>query len=231
MPPTRLPRDATSNEDVGSSSATNNRSTRRRAEPPSQRGGREGAGRDTGAAPSSRRRQTTRMWEAVLWQSEHMHEAPAIIVACAVLDHPGQDPNRYASSIWPGIQNLLLAARATGLGAVPTTYALRFRDELHEVLGLPPTTSPRKRSSPSAFPSATSARSPVARSTRSPRSTAGPPRPHPRSPRAECLPPAPCHPSVSRHPGRAANTRLANVGRKHCRIRWRGRRRRGGPHR
>lgn len=78
-----------------------------------------------------------RMWEAVLWQSEHMHEAPAIFVACAVLDHPGQDPNRYASSIWPGIQNLLLAARATDLGAVPTTYALRFRDELHDVLGLP----------------------------------------------------------------------------------------------
>ena len=78
-----------------------------------------------------------RMWAAVLWQTEHMHEAPAIIVACAMLDHPGQDPNRYASSIWPGIQNLLLAARATGLGAVPTTYALRFRDELHEVLGLP----------------------------------------------------------------------------------------------
>jgi nitroreductase len=78
-----------------------------------------------------------RMWEAVLWQSQHMHEAPAIIVACAVLDHPGQDPNRYASSIWPGIQNLLLAARSGGLGAVPTTYALRFRDELHEVLGLP----------------------------------------------------------------------------------------------
>ena len=78
-----------------------------------------------------------RMWAAVLWQSEHMHEAPAIIVSCAVLDHPGEDPNRYASSIWPGIQNLLLAARATGLGAVPTTYALRFRDELHQVLGLP----------------------------------------------------------------------------------------------
>jgi hypothetical protein len=31
----------------------------------------------------------------------------------------------------------LLAARASGLGAVPTTYALRFRDELHEVLSLP----------------------------------------------------------------------------------------------
>jgi nitroreductase len=78
-----------------------------------------------------------RMWEAVLWQSEHMHEAPVIIVACVVLDHPGQDPNRYAGSIWPGIQNLLLAARAVGLGAVATTYALRFRDELHEALGLP----------------------------------------------------------------------------------------------
>ena len=77
------------------------------------------------------------MWQAVLWQSEHMHEAPVIIVACAVLDHLDDDPNRYASSIWPGIQNLLLAARALGLGAVPTTYALRFRAELEEALGLP----------------------------------------------------------------------------------------------
>jgi nitroreductase len=78
-----------------------------------------------------------RMWEAVLWQAEHMHESPVIIVACCVMDDAEQDPGRYASSIWPGIQNLLLAARALGLGAVPTTYALAFRDELETVLGLP----------------------------------------------------------------------------------------------
>ena len=31
---------------------------------------------------------------------------------------------RAGGSIWPGIQNLLLAARAVGLGAAPTTLAL-----------------------------------------------------------------------------------------------------------
>lgn len=78
-----------------------------------------------------------RMWESVLWQTEHMHEAPALIVACCILDHADQDPYRYGSSVWPGIQNLLLAARSYGLGAVPTTFALEFRDELDDVLGLP----------------------------------------------------------------------------------------------
>ena len=61
------------------------------------------------------------------------------IEACRlILDEPDQNPYRYGSSVWPGIQNLLLAARAHGLGAVPTTYALQFREELSDVLQLPP---------------------------------------------------------------------------------------------
>jgi nitroreductase len=87
--------------------------------------------------PHHEQEKRRRMWKSVLWQSEHMHEAPVILVACAVLDQPDDDPYRFGSSIWPGVQNLLLAARATGLGAVPTTYALRFRDELEDALGLP----------------------------------------------------------------------------------------------
>lgn len=79
-----------------------------------------------------------RMWDAVLWQTEHMHDAPVIVVAACIMDDPEQDPGRYASSIWPGVQNLLLAARALELGATPTTYALAFRDELEAVLELPP---------------------------------------------------------------------------------------------
>ena len=78
-----------------------------------------------------------RMYEAVLWQSLHMHEAPALLVACCVLDDPDQDPNRYASSIWPGVQNLLLAARAFGLGATLTTWVLEYRDEFERALELP----------------------------------------------------------------------------------------------
>jgi nitroreductase len=87
--------------------------------------------------PHHDRERRQRMWDAVLWQAEHMHEAPVIIVACCIMDDAAQDPGRYASSIWPGVQNLLLAAREAGLGAVPTTYALAYRDELESVLELP----------------------------------------------------------------------------------------------
>jgi nitroreductase len=90
------------------------------------------AGRDASEGPRRR------MWEAVLWQTDHMHEAPVIVVACCIMDDPDQDPGRYASSIWPGVQNLLLAARALELGATPTTYALAFRDDLERTLELPP---------------------------------------------------------------------------------------------
>ena len=42
-------------------------------------------------------------------------------------------------SIWPGIQNLLLAARAMELGAAPTTLALVDQQAVAEVLSLPET--------------------------------------------------------------------------------------------
>jgi len=96
------------------------------------------AERDAGRELPHHERESRRgMWDAVLWQAEHMHEAPVIIVACCIMDDAEQDPGRYASSVWPGVQNLLLGARAMGLGAVPTTYALAFRDELEAVLELP----------------------------------------------------------------------------------------------
>ena len=41
------------------------------------------------------------------------------------------------SSVWPGVQNLLLAARAEGLGAVLTTYSLTDYDAFAKVLDLP----------------------------------------------------------------------------------------------
>ena len=41
--------------------------------------------------------------------------------------------------MWPGIQNLLLTARSLGLGAAPTTLALRDQDAVREILNLPET--------------------------------------------------------------------------------------------
>jgi nitroreductase len=42
-----------------------------------------------------------------------------------------------AASIYPGLQNLLLTARALGLGAVLTTWHLCFEQEFKEILGIP----------------------------------------------------------------------------------------------
>lgn len=80
-----------------------------------------------------------RMVNAVVWQKDHMHEIPALIIAC--MDF-GETPTSTMiaggnGSIWPGIQNLLLAARAIGLGAAPTTLALTNPKAVAKVLNLP----------------------------------------------------------------------------------------------
>lgn len=83
---------------------------------------------------------------AVLWQAEHLHEVPVIVIACLEVAAPPPDTfvagAGAGGSIWPGVQNLLLAARALGLGAAPTTLGLRDHPEVKSVLGLPPTVEP-----------------------------------------------------------------------------------------
>lgn len=82
-----------------------------------------------------------RLVDAVVWQMDHMHEAPALIVACYDYDEPvsGGEIYRKAGSVWPGIQNLLLMARSLGLGAAPTTLALRDQALVRTALDLPET--------------------------------------------------------------------------------------------
>ena len=82
-----------------------------------------------------------KMLRTVVWQMDHMHEIPALIVACFDYQEKveGLGVYRSAGSVWPGIQNLLLTARALGLGAAPTTLALRDQDLVREALGLPET--------------------------------------------------------------------------------------------
>ena len=78
-----------------------------------------------------------RMLNAVLWQAEHMHEIPALIIACHQFDQPVNNPAHAGGSVWPGVQNVLLAARALGLGAAPTTLGLNPRETVKEILALP----------------------------------------------------------------------------------------------
>ncbi|HLH29536.1 MAG TPA: nitroreductase family protein [Acidimicrobiales bacterium] len=46
------------------------------------------------------------------------------------------------SSVFPAVQNLLLAATALGLGSAMTTLATAFSDDLRELLGLPASVRP-----------------------------------------------------------------------------------------
>lgn len=83
-----------------------------------------------------------KMLDAVRWQAEHFAEIPAHIIAC-LQTGPGPLRDTFSAgagaggSIWPGVQNLLLAARALGLAATPTTFAIADRAAAKEVLNLP----------------------------------------------------------------------------------------------
>ncbi len=61
--------------------------------------------------------------------------APVHVVVCADVQR-GLEAT-VASSVFPAVQNLLLAATALGLGSALTTIAIGYRDELQELLGLP----------------------------------------------------------------------------------------------
>lgn len=77
-----------------------------------------------------------RQHAAVAYLTEHYHEAPVWIVACL---EDGMAPSRMAgASIYPAVQNMLLAARALGLGSTLTTRHMMFEKEADAALGLPP---------------------------------------------------------------------------------------------
>jgi len=92
-----------------------------------------------GSLPHHDQEKRLRMMKSVIWQMEHLHEIPALIIACMDFGVKVDEATmaRGGGSIWPGIQNLLLAARALGLGAAPTTLALNDRAAVAKVLNLP----------------------------------------------------------------------------------------------
>jgi nitroreductase len=75
-----------------------------------------------------------RQHSAVEYLTDHYHEAPVWIVACL----EGESPNRTAgSSIYPAVQNMLLAARALGLGSTLTTRHTGYEKEVDAAMGIP----------------------------------------------------------------------------------------------
>jgi nitroreductase len=89
---------------------------------------------------------TLRIIDAVQWQVDNFAEIPVIVVACLRDAWIPKFPWIYRSSrygsIYPAVQNLLLAARAEGLGAALTTLPLWNRVSARRILGLPPGVEP-----------------------------------------------------------------------------------------
>src|SRR5262249_46892720 len=73
--------------------------------------------------PGMSRERFLRLLDATEYLANHIHEAPVWIVPCL----EGANPTRTSgSSIYPAVQNMLMAARALGLGATLTTLYLQF---------------------------------------------------------------------------------------------------------
>ena len=86
-----------------------------------------------------------RVIDAVQWQADHLHETPVIVVACLRgMRFPFWNlaAASFYGSIFPSVQNLLLGARAAGLGAALITLPLWSKFLARRALGLPWNISP-----------------------------------------------------------------------------------------
>ena len=81
-----------------------------------------------------------RLMRAVRYLVTHFGEVPAVILCCirnAYPDAENPTPMTMWSTIYPATQNLLVAARALGLGAAMTTFQVAAEDEIKARFGIP----------------------------------------------------------------------------------------------
>jgi nitroreductase len=94
------------------------------------------AGRDLDAEDAV---DNDRVLRSAQYLADHMGEAPVLIVVCTFAGSAVNSGVAAGSSIYPAIQNLMLAARALGLGTALTTLHRQKQDEVRELLGIPET--------------------------------------------------------------------------------------------
>jgi nitroreductase len=90
--------------------------------------------------------------QAMQWQIDHFTQIPVLVVACLrlgardgrlpVVRMPHVAESAYWGSIYPSVQNLLLAARAMGLGASLITLPLWSQRAARRALRLPHSITP-----------------------------------------------------------------------------------------
>jgi nitroreductase len=101
-----------------------------------------------GKLVAKRRPGMDKILRAVDWQVEHFAEIPVIVVCCLrgskvpYVPLPAIAESSYYGSIYPSAQNLLLAARAIGLGASLTTLPLWSVTAARAILHLPLSVQP-----------------------------------------------------------------------------------------
>ncbi len=86
--------------------------------------------------PEETRRSMKLSLERGTYLSDHLHEAPVIIIPCGFLLAVNSGI-ASGSSIYPAVQNLMLAARSLGLGTVLTTLHRQNEGAVRELLGIP----------------------------------------------------------------------------------------------
>lgn len=84
--------------------------------------------------PEDERLSNERVMKSATYLAEHMHEVPVLIFACSLT---GAGDIVSGSSIYPAVQNLMLAARALGLGTALTTVHRGHQQDIRQLLGIP----------------------------------------------------------------------------------------------
>lgn len=93
--------------------------------------------------------QSKRILKSVQWQVEHFEDIPVLVVCCLrggprlpFVPLPPVALSSHYGSVYPSAQNLLLAARAVGLGGALVTLPLWSTTLARRLLGLPMSVEP-----------------------------------------------------------------------------------------
>jgi len=98
--------------------------------------------------PHMTKERQQKMMSAAMYLAEHFAEVPVLILAWLQLTHEQENPNLPADeipifqrlsggSIFPAVQNMIVAARALGLGTVLTTVLAYKEPEVRKILNAP----------------------------------------------------------------------------------------------
>jgi len=92
---------------------------------------------ESGGIPRARER----MIQGAQHMANHFEIAPVVIFVCGAVVYPPNNPMELfvPSALYPAAQNLIVAARALGLGTTFTTFHMFCEPQIREIIGLPAT--------------------------------------------------------------------------------------------